>query len=362
MADLRGEVVADSGALHQFLPTIEWDNGGMGEWGDGGMGEWAHSPITPLSHSPILPFPSARQRLEHWRSGQSAVMITVCPAPCCPVPPMLSDTHSSADLSHHTNHSQQPSSTDPDLFRNNYHHMKISLDDSAIDAYRDGQDSYPSLKRVNSFSNVSRKSFDDAMMSDPRMMRLQQTEAAIRKEMFKECTFRPQIKNLPAAYGPLKETGTAFVDRMEKWKREKELQLQLKQKIKDRSSLEDCSFKPKINRYSDRAVKEIRGSSPETAHERLFKSSLQLIEQRKKLLEDEYLKEEQSLEAQCTFKPKLVTKSSNFYQQVQPKFNRVDITKKEEISQKPNPSMGKSCTFTPKVSVFTIRLKFDHLT
>lgn len=97
------------------------------------------------------------------------------------------------------------------------HHdqIKISLDDSALDGYRDAPESYPSLKRAHSQSNVSRRSFGsyDELFSDPRLQRLQQAEASIRREMFKECTFRPAIKNLPAQYGPLKETGTPFVTR-----------------------------------------------------------------------------------------------------------------------------------------------------
>eukprot|EP01031_Cornospumella_fuschlensis_P048885 gene48885-59860_t len=104
--------------------------------------------------------------------------------------------------------------------------IKISLDDSALDGYREAPESYPSLKRAHSQSNMSRRSFGsyEELFSDPRLQRLQQAEASIRREMFKECTFRPAIKNLPAQYGPLKETGTPFVTRMEKWKKEKEQQ------------------------------------------------------------------------------------------------------------------------------------------
>eukprot|EP01031_Cornospumella_fuschlensis_P048759 gene48759-59702_t len=91
--------------------------------------------------------------------------------------------------------------------------IKISLDDSALDGYREAPESYPSLKRAHSQSNMSRRSFGsyEELFSDPRLQRLQQAEASIRREMFKECTFRPAIKNLPAQYGPLKETGTPFV-------------------------------------------------------------------------------------------------------------------------------------------------------
>lgn len=230
-------------------------------------------------------------------------------------------------------------------------HMRISVDDSAIDAYREPPESYPSLKRVNSYSNVSttRKSFDDTFFGDPRMQRLQQSEANMRREMFKECTFRPQIKGLPAAYGPLKETGTPFVLRMEKWKKEKEQIVKMKQEIAVRSTVEQCSFKPKINRYSDKAVKEIRGGSPESTHERLFKSSLAQMEQRAKLLEEEALREQQNLESQCTFQPQLITKNNPAFQQVQPKFNRTTPVKNDEKVVKIAAHLNKDCTFTPQV-------------
>lgn len=232
-------------------------------------------------------------------------------------------------------------------------HMRISVDDSAIDAYRDSPDAYPSLKRVSSMNNMSssRKSYDDQLFSDPRMQRLQQAEATIRRDMFKECTFRPQIKGLPVAYGPLKETGTPFVMRMEKWKKEREQDLKTKKSISIRSVEDQCSFKPKINKYSDKAVMEIRGpSSPETAHERLFKSSLALIEQRARLLEEESLREQQSIEAQCTFRPSLITKNHPSFQQVTAKFNRVTANHRDESSQRIEAHLNKDCTFTPTVN------------
>eukprot|EP00981_Chlorochromonas_danica_P001979 scaffold409_cov167-Ochromonas_danica.AAC.11 len=226
--------------------------------------------------------------------------------------------------------------------------IRISMDDSMMDAYRDGPDTYPTLKRANSFSNLSRKSLDDAYYADPRIQRLLQTEATIRQEMFKECTFRPKIKDLPNHYGPLKETGTPFVTRMKKWKETKEHELRMKENLTKKVEEEQCSFKPNINKLSKRAIQELRGSSPESAHERLYRSSNVIEENRTKLIEEESMRELRNFETECTFKPQLVTKSNPLFQQVQPKFHRTPSAKKNDTSTLT--IQNKDCTFTPQVN------------
>lgn len=229
--------------------------------------------------------------------------------------------------------------------------LRLSVDDSVLEAYRDGSETYPTLKRVGSYSNISRKSMDDGIFNDPRMQRLQQAEANIRREMFKECTFQPQIKGLPSSYGPLKETGTPFVARMEKWKKERELQVRAKKELTDRSTLEQCSFQPKINKHSEKAAKEkIPTTSEESTHERLYKISHDQVEQRAKLLEEEALREEETLMSQCTFQPQLVTKRNPQFQQVKAKFAMETPLKKEELTQRVITAVNKDCTFTPKVN------------
>jgi hypothetical protein len=42
--------------------------------------------------------------------------------------------------------------------------------------------------------------------TDARSNRMVQNEALIREEMFRECTFRPKIKELPSSYGIGKST------------------------------------------------------------------------------------------------------------------------------------------------------------
>ena len=47
----------------------------------------------------------------------------------------------------------------------------------------------------------NRYSRNETFFSDARSNRMVQNEALIREEMFRECTFRPRIKELPSAYG-----------------------------------------------------------------------------------------------------------------------------------------------------------------
>jgi hypothetical protein len=235
--------------------------------------------------------------------------------------------------------------------------IRMSVDDSAIENYRDNHsDSYPTLRRVSSQgSHYSPKSLDDSYYGDMRMQKIAQAEAVIRKEMFKECTFRPKIKNLPTQYGPLKENGTPFVTRVLKWQKEKEMDLHNKMQVSVKNVEDQCSFKPTINKNSSLAMKEIRGQSPEDANERLFKSHLTIAEQRQKLVEDVVVREEQQLRQECTFQPQIYTKGKTPFDNVQPRYNKAHdenniFEKQKELSKKDVQSyLSKECTFTPKV-------------
>ena len=68
-------------------------------------------------------------------------------------------------------------------------------DDSETNDDRHSPDSsYSSRAKGSIISKMVRRSMDDSNVSDLRMSRLAQAEAAMRQEIFKECTFRPQIK------------------------------------------------------------------------------------------------------------------------------------------------------------------------
>jgi hypothetical protein len=185
---------------------------------------------------------------------------------------------------------------------------------------------------------------DESM--DARALRVSQTEAAIRQEMFGECTFRPKIKPLPASYGAKPaEAEAPFYDRVTKWQREKEIEASRRKEVVDNSLVLDCTFQPRINKNSERAIKTIRGNNYEDPAERLYRSNEASHIQRSKFIEDELLREEQEDAQACTFKPQLSTKKYSF---VKAKFDK--DPKKDQMYSEIQTDMMKECTFTPKVN------------
>lgn len=190
----------------------------------------------------------------------------------------------------------------------------------------------------------ARWSADDNQI-DSRNVRVMQYESRLRNEIFKECTFQPQIKLLPASYGAMKEKDTPFLTRVQHWQREKELAAARRKSVADRGEVTDCTFKPKINRNSSRAAREMRPVDlQESTAERLYRNGGEVAEQKARFLEEER-RREQELEIQdCTFQPELKTSSRKF-QHVTPKFDRYE--ERQQNKEKPMPN--RDCTFTPKV-------------
>lgn len=193
--------------------------------------------------------------------------------------------------------------------------------------------------------------FDDSNMNLSmgdvgRMNRMAQAEVAIRQEMFKDCTFRPHIKALPNSYGAMKDNGTSFLQRSNKWTKEKEAEMKKKLDAVQRNELADCTFTPKLSKNSERTVREMRGNAREDFAERLYKSSNLLTEQRFKLIEHERAKEEYNESVQCTFQPQLITKKFN-----DGVTSKVFREKKDPKSQSlPNQDSSKGDDFTPKIN------------
>ncbi len=208
-----------------------------------------------------------------------------------------------------------------------------------------------------------RSSMDDMMMGDARMTRIAQAEAAIRQDMFKECTFRPEILSLPSSYGAMKGLDTPFHDRVTKWQKDKETEIKNKTKAVKNSEVSECTFHPKINRNSEKAIRDLRGASNTegTANDRLYRSANLYTEQRYKLIEEEKLKEDNLERSQCTFQPQLAAKKNKLYQQVNSKVHREIVSTPQQhqaynsISSaggsNQQPPLSKDYTFIPKVSV-----------
>ena len=64
-----------------------------------------------------------------------------------------------------------------------------------------------------------------------------------------------------------------FHDRVTKWQKEREAEATRRKQLVDTNEVLNCTFKPRINATSERAVKELRGNDNELANERLFKNS-----------------------------------------------------------------------------------------
>lgn len=188
------------------------------------------------------------------------------------------------------------------------------------------------------------------IMTDARMNRIALAEAAMREEMFKECTFRPKIKNLPSHYGPMKEASTPFQTRVVKWQKEKELAAKAKKEMISSGEKVECTFNPKINRNSDKAIKEIRGPEySESANDRLYRNSGLYLQQRAQLIDESKEKQDEKIKADCTFRPELVTKRSEVHKSVMPKY-ATHATKAVQPDTDSDAGNRKNCTFTPKVN------------
>jgi hypothetical protein len=109
----------------------------------------------------------------------------------------------------------------------------------------------------------------------------------------------------------------------------------------------DCTFHPRMNRNSERAMREIRGSTPDTPSvgERLYRNSEVVYMTRARAIEEEIKKERTEEEALCTFQPTLIDDKGR-YSNVKSKFH-IPSTKAD--NQEDEDRFAKNCTFTPKV-------------
>ena len=199
---------------------------------------------------------------------------------------------------------------------------------------------------------LTRRSADDSRMMDLRSHKIVQQEASTRSEMFRECTFTPQVKPLPPSYGRPKDQDSNFYERVMRWHREKGIESERRKSMITSSEAERCTFQPKINRNSARSVRMNRGDNKKDTTLRLYESSAITAEQKAKFIEDEHQREQRAKEQECTFKPRLATKKSGF-SYVETKFDKAKVPSVLEEAEAPKP-LPKECTFTPKVSIVMI--------
>ena len=218
-----------------------------------------------------------------------------------------------------------------------------NINDNAFQGNEAWTENYIYTNRIDKQISYNR-SFDDSQLGNARYQRVAQTEANIRQEMFKEFTFKPNIKSLPSHYGTLKDKDTPFYQRVTKWQKEKDLMVKNRKQLQAKNETTDCTFHPKINRNSERAIKEIRGDTKENVNDRLYKSNEVMYAQRAKYIEEELRREREQEDQECTFQPEIKTKGK--FTHVKSKLENVpsrdyDPTRDPEL---------KKCTFTPKIN------------
>lgn len=127
-----------------------------------------------------------------------------------------------------------------------------------------------------------------------------------------ECTFKPQIRPLPASYGVSgKPLQTApFQTRIKEWQLRKELEAQKKRAEEENKDLEGCTFQPRINDRSRRTASQTRPDASLPVSERLYNYSadrrgLSVSRERTRASSSYETKEEEELRTECTFEPKI---------------------------------------------------------
>lgn len=201
---------------------------------------------------------------------------------------------------------------------------------------------------------------NDPMVSNARNSRIQQTEEAIRQEMYKECTFRPVINKIPRA---LAKDHSSFYERAMRWQREKEINNKRRLEMHAANSVTDCTFRPQINRHSEKAARELRGqqskhgaaAGDESTNERLYNINETLRLQRQATAEEMKRLEDEKVNADTTY---MVFTSNN------PKYSHVGSKVRNSLldgslntsygarsrSATPTAVRDPECTFTPKVT------------
>jgi hypothetical protein len=194
-------------------------------------------------------------------------------------------------------------------------------------------------------------------------------KSRLKQEIAKEWTFAPKVKPLPVSiYGQLKDKDVQFYDRVMRWQREKELESNRRKSMTAQTEVDGCTFQPKINRNSSRAVRLSRGGggglsggvnssqrrhqSPQDTSLRLYESNAITQSQRSRFVEEEKMRENKLVQEECTFQPRLLTKRSG-YSHVDPKYDKVKTPTAQEVKERYIPP-PKDCTFTPKVRHFPL--------
>ena len=155
---------------------------------------------------------------------------------------------------------------------------------------------------------------------------MSRTEEEVRAQMFKDFTFKPAITELPAKiYGhtPSNDRDTPFYERVTKWKKDRDAHLNKQKSDVEVDQVAECTFKPRLNRNSVKAVEEIRLGGDETDKdvvERLQKKGEMAQMQRSNQEQAEYERVRAEEKRYCTFRPQLTRSNLKKFNNVKSKY------------------------------------------
>lgn len=155
------------------------------------------------------------------------------------------------------------------------------------------------------------RSTDDSILST------KPNRPQVRDDDNEDLTFKPKIRPLPAHYGALKDEAMPIEQRFQKWSEEKKLNAKARRDDAITMQLDGCTFKPKINKSSKKAMDISRADDERPVPERLYTDALVArgeLEEYKEALKEQA---ERDLKKECTFAPK--TNTTRY--KVEPKYN-----------------------------------------
>ncbi|KAL9658432.1 hypothetical protein ABK040_005976 [Willaertia magna] len=160
-----------------------------------------------------------------------------------------------------------------------------------------------------------------------------------------ELTFHPKLTKATQEMTE-NRSSIPFIERALRWNEQKTKELEKKRVEHEKSSSENCSFKPNISSSFNNPEIAKRSSSRSGIHEKLFRESEKLTVKKEEFAKRQ--KEEQLKE--CSFKPQIC---ADFY--VQPKYMESKKKPKEQDYEIEN------CTFAPQINKSSSILNSHYL-
>ncbi len=194
------------------------------------------------------------------------------------------------------------------------------------------------------YFHMDNDSKSDRFVGD-RVIRAHQIEESVRKEMFKEYTFRPEIK----PYGkPIKGEELPFYERVTKWQQQRQEDDQRNMERMRNVELEHCSFHPKINPKSKTVIKSRSEEFEKPFSERLYFDAGVMKMKKVKQHEDAQRLMDEKLSKECPFKP--ILPKNDAYAEVMPKY-KIIVPKDNSNSPRLTEKERKECTFSPEIKM-----------